>query len=175
MLHGVIVRKAFRYRVYPNETQSARLAAWEGALRFLWNLALEQRRYGLSRPRDERIFPTAFDQISELTALRAALPWLADVPRNVCGQLLAELDKARRRSREPERRGHDPRSLCAQHRGRGMVPLRGALALQDGVVRRLRRGGSGRVLQPDVQRLRRGGRKVAPLAIRLRVHFVWLP
>ena len=44
----------------------------------------EQRRLGYARSRDERVYPTAFDQINELTELRAALPWLADVPRNVC-------------------------------------------------------------------------------------------
>ena len=86
--------KAFRFRVYPTPAQVARLDAWDGALRFLWNLALEQRKLGLARPRDERRYPTAFDQINELTELRAALPWLADVPRNVCSQLLVELDRA---------------------------------------------------------------------------------
>jgi putative transposase len=90
----MIVRKAFRYRVYLTPEQVARVEAWEGALRFLWNLANEQRRAGLARPRDERVFLTAFDQINQLTELRAALPWLADVPRNVSAQLLAELDKA---------------------------------------------------------------------------------
>jgi putative transposase len=86
------VRKAFRYRIYPSPKQEARLVAWESALRFLWNLALEQRRFGLARPC--RVFPTAFDQINELTALRSEAPWLADVPRNICAQLLVELDKA---------------------------------------------------------------------------------
>jgi hypothetical protein len=47
---------------------------------------------GLSRT-DKR-YPTAFDQMLELTALRAELPWLADVPRDICAQLLVELDKA---------------------------------------------------------------------------------
>jgi putative transposase len=122
MLREVLIRKAFRYRVYPSEAQIARLAAWEGALRFLWNIALEQRRYGLARPRDERVFPTAFDQIGELTALRAALPWLADVPRNVCAQFLAELDKAWQRcfkklARAPrwKRKGLDALSFTEPH------------------------------------------------------------
>ncbi len=74
-----------------------RLFAWEDALRFLWNLALDQRRMGLSRPRDERHFPTAFDQINELTELRSALPWISDVPHCVSTQILIELDKAWRR------------------------------------------------------------------------------
>jgi putative transposase len=91
-------------------------------LRFLWNLANEQRLLGLSRPRDERIFPTAFDQINELTELRAALPWLADVPRNVCSQLLVELDKAWQRcfkklGKRPrwKRKGIDSLGLCEPH------------------------------------------------------------
>lgn len=86
--------KAFRFRVYPTPKQIDRLATWDNALRFLWNLANEQRCLGYARPKDERRYPTAFDQINELTELRGALPWLADVPRNVCAQLLIELDKA---------------------------------------------------------------------------------
>ena len=84
--------KAFRFRVYPTQEQVQRIVQWEGALRFLWNLAMEQRRMGLART--DKKYPTAFDQINELTPLRAELPWLADVPRNVCAQLLVELDKA---------------------------------------------------------------------------------
>jgi putative transposase len=92
MIRAVLTRKAFRYRIYPTRAQEARLLAWESALRCLWNLAHEQRLLGLSRT-DKR-YPTAFDQINELTALRGELPWLAEVPRNVCAQLLVELDKA---------------------------------------------------------------------------------
>ena len=122
MFRLVLVSKAFRYRVYPTQEQVARLNAWERALRFLWNLALEQRKLGLARPRDERRYPTAFDQIAELTELRAALPWLADVPRNVCSQLLVELDQAWQRcfaklTRAPrwKRRGRDVLGFCEPH------------------------------------------------------------
>jgi putative transposase len=118
----VIVRKAYRYRVYPTATQEDRIITWESALRWLWNLANEQRRMGLARPRDERRFPTAFDQINELTDLRAELPWLADVPRDVCAELLAQLDIAWRRcfqrlARAPrwKRRGRDFLGLTEPH------------------------------------------------------------
>ena len=90
----VLIRKGFRYRVYPTDEQVDRLRRWEDALRFLWNLANEQRVMGLSRCGSDKRYPTAFDQINELTDLRAELPWLADVPRDVCAQLLMELDKA---------------------------------------------------------------------------------
>lgn len=120
IIEFVLIRKAFRYRVYPTPAQASRLEAWDGALRFLWNLALEQRTIGLSRT-DKR-YPTAFDQIKELTELRRVLPWLADVPRNVCAQLLVELDKAWQRcfarlARAPrwKRKGRDALGFCEPH------------------------------------------------------------
>ena len=112
--------KGFKFRIYPSAKQEQRLLAWESALRFLWNLALEQRKLGLARP--ARVFPTAFDQINELKALRAELPFLADVPRNVCAQLLVELDKAWQRcfsrlARAPrwKRKGKDCLGLTEPH------------------------------------------------------------
>ena len=116
----VLTSKAFRYRVYPTDAQIERYGQWESALRFLWNLALEQRLMGLHRT-DKR-YPTAFDQINELTDLRADLPWLANVPRNVCAQLLVELDKAwqrcfKRMARAPrwKKRGRDALGLTEPH------------------------------------------------------------
>lgn len=116
----MIIHKAFRFRIYPTREQEARLARWGNALRLLWNLALEQRKLGLSRT--DKKYPTAFDQINELTELRRDLPWLADVPRNVCSQLLVEIDKAfqkcfKRLSRMPrwKRKGRDLFGLCEPH------------------------------------------------------------
>jgi putative transposase len=112
--------KGFKFRIYPSEKQRLRLLAWESALRFLWNLALEQRKLGLARP--VRVYPTAFDQISELKALCAELPFLADVPRNVCAQLLVELDRSWQRcfmrlARAPrwKRKGKDTLGLTEPH------------------------------------------------------------
>lgn len=122
MMRSVASCKAFRYRVYLTPTQERRVKAWQNALRFLWNLALEQRKMGLARPKDERKFPTAFDQMSDLTDLRAELPWLADVPRNVCSQVLVELDKAwqrcfKRIAKAPrwKRKNGSPLSLTEPH------------------------------------------------------------
>jgi putative transposase len=84
--------KSYRFRIYPTEAQTKRLLAWESALRFLWNLAHEQRLMGLART-DKR-YPSGFDQHKELTELRAILPWLADVPRGACETLLTKLDEA---------------------------------------------------------------------------------
>jgi putative transposase len=76
-------------------------------LRCLWNLAHEQRLVGLARNRAVRCYYTAFDQINQLKELRADVPWLAAVPRNVCAQLLVELDKAWQRCFK--KLGHQPR------------------------------------------------------------------
>jgi len=122
MFSSVLVRKGFCYRVYPSSGQAARFTAWQHGLRCLWNLANEQRRIGVSRPRGERRYYSAFDQINELTELRAELPWLRDVPRDVCAQLLVELDKSWQRmflglAEEPrfKRKGRDELGACEPH------------------------------------------------------------
>ncbi len=90
----MITHRAYKYRVYPTKEQEARLIRWESALRFLWNLAHEQRLLGLARPKGERKYYSAFDQMLDLKELCKNAPWLADVPRGVCTQLLQFLDKA---------------------------------------------------------------------------------
>lgn len=70
------------------------MSQWNGALRFLWNLANEQRLLDLGRCKCDRVYVSAIDQINELKGLRAELDWLEDVPRDVEAQLLIELDKA---------------------------------------------------------------------------------
>lgn len=113
------VRRGFRYRIYPTPEQEARLRGWEGALRVLWNLANEQRHVYVGR---RAKMPSAFDQINQLTELRADVPWLADVPRNVCAQLLVELDLAWQRcftklARRPrwKKKGRDAVNLTEPH------------------------------------------------------------
>ncbi len=89
----MVVYRRFRYRIYPSDVQIARLRRWEDGLRFLWNLANEQRLLGLSRPQCERRYPTAFDQIKETKDLRGELPWLADLPAHACQRMLLDLER----------------------------------------------------------------------------------
>jgi len=118
----VQIGKAFRFRIYPTTEQAATLDRWSDALRFLWNLAHEQRLMAYAHARCDRHYPSAFDQINELTGLRSEFPWLADVPRNVSSQLLMELDHAWQRcfkklARTPrwKRKGRDVVSFCEPH------------------------------------------------------------
>jgi putative transposase len=118
----VILTRGFRFRLYPTPEQQARLRQWDGALRFLWNAAHAQREHNGTRCKVDRRTITAFDQIHELTDLRADLEWLADVPRNVAAQLLVELDRAWQRyfkglCERPrfKRKGRDAAPLIEPH------------------------------------------------------------
>jgi putative transposase len=118
----VLIRKTFRYRVYLSPEQDERARRWEGTLRFVWNLALEQRFLNLDHCECDVRYMTAFDQINGLTDLREETDWLADVPRNVMAQLLVELDKAWQRcfkklARQPrwKKKGRSTIGLCEPH------------------------------------------------------------
>lgn len=90
----MIFYKSFKFRVYPDKSHVERLAKWESSLRFLWNLAHEQRLSGLSRLSEDKIFVTLNSQSRELTELRRQCPWLKDVPRHLSAEVLQNLDKA---------------------------------------------------------------------------------
>ena len=113
----MIIQRAYRFRVYPTVAQIERMGRWRASLRWLWNLALEQRRYGLQRQakigkggHDERVFLSYFDQAKEMTPICEVDERLADVPSVCRQQVLRDLDLAYRRcfqrlAREPRFKG----------------------------------------------------------------------
>lgn len=91
----MLIHRGFKYRCYPTPEQIATLDDWQGKQRFLWNLANQQRIYVAQRCRGTSQWqPTALNQLFELTQVRADLPWITTVPRDVQQQLLIELDLA---------------------------------------------------------------------------------
>ena len=84
----------FKYRIYPTPEQEKLLLRWEGILRFLWNLAHEQRLMGLARPKSERVFPSYYQQKREMTQLLEEYPWIEIVQCQARQETLADLDKA---------------------------------------------------------------------------------
>jgi IS605 OrfB family transposase len=80
-----------RYRLAPTVAQEERLVNWSGALRALWNAALEQRRLVWRRG---NVCIGLARQCRELTDARHELPWLADVPAQAAQQTLRDLDRA---------------------------------------------------------------------------------
>jgi putative transposase len=112
-----------RLRLYPNREQETRLLAWESSLRFVWNLANEQRLMGLARTKDDRVFLSAFAQAREITLLRKELAWLRDVPFESATFVLRRLEMAWRRcflraAKRPrfKEKGRDVVSIGLDHR-----------------------------------------------------------
>jgi putative transposase len=85
----MILQRATLYRLDPTPEQATAFAQWAGACRFVYNLALEQRRdWGrkakLSYNQQQR----------ELTPLRAEVDWLKAVPVHALQMAVRSLDNA---------------------------------------------------------------------------------
>ena len=149
MLPLMIDRKAVLFRLYPTPEQAAQMAQIAGACRFVYNLALEQRR-DWYRPGRKFNFAS---QCREVTLLRAEVAWLKAVPVHTLQQALRDLERAyqawwagRAKAPTPRRKGlndsfrfPDPISLVVERTGvlsgrmklpkLGWVRLRGWTAL----------------------------------------------
>jgi putative transposase len=149
MMPLMIERKAVLFRLYPTPEQAAQMAQIAGACRFVYNLALEQRRDWY---RPGRKFNFA-GQCREVTQLRAEVDWLKACPVHALQQALRDLDRAyrnwwagRAQAPTPRRKGvndsfrfPDPVSLAVERTGTssgrvklpklGWVRLRGWKAL----------------------------------------------
>lgn len=85
-----MIQRAFRYRLYPTKAQAERLSQFVGATRFVYNLALEQRRDWW---RPGRRFNLA-TQSREVTQLRAEVDWLREAHSTPLTQAIRDLDRA---------------------------------------------------------------------------------
>lgn len=92
------VIRTFKFRLYPTAEQDARMRSWCGAVRAIYNAALQQRQW-YGRPagtdwhrRDCRF--NACRQGLELKHARAEFDWLADCPADILMAGLRDLDKA---------------------------------------------------------------------------------
>ena len=89
------MHRGFRYRLEPTAAQAGKLRAWIGAARFVYNLALEQRRdfWRQYRAKTGRTLNWAAQSL-QVTALRAEVDWINDVPRMALEAALRDLDSA---------------------------------------------------------------------------------
>lgn len=87
----MIVRKGYRFRIYPTPEQEVLFRRTIGACRFVRNLCLEQKV--LERHRSQPRSLSAWSQGAELGALKAELPWLREVPHHALVQAIADLHK----------------------------------------------------------------------------------
>jgi putative transposase len=88
----MLVRKAYRFRVYPDLEQESLFRKTIGCCRFVYNLCLDQKKLERERSAPRRL--TAFDQGKELKALKAQVEWLKEVPHHALVQAIADLHKA---------------------------------------------------------------------------------
>jgi putative transposase len=86
----MLLRKANTYRLYSTPEQERQMAQIAGSCRFVYNLALEQRRHWW---RPGRRFNFA-SQCRELTLLRNEVEWLKAAPVHTLQQALKDLDRA---------------------------------------------------------------------------------
>lgn len=86
----MIKHGANTYRLYPTPEQDREMRKIAGACRFVYNLALEQRRDWY---KPGRRFSTA-SQCRELTKLRYEVDWLSSAPAQCLQQALRDLDRA---------------------------------------------------------------------------------
>ena len=95
-----VVNRAFKFRLYPTTAQDAELREYERQLRWLYNLAHEQRLLALGRPRGEQPRVDYFSQSKEMTLLMAVFDQLARVVCCARQEILRDLDKAWQRWRK---------------------------------------------------------------------------
>lgn len=93
-LESSVIHEAFKYRIYPTEEQKKVLLSWMRSLKFLWNLAQEQRLMAYGRSKDDRKYPTFFEQRSEGAELAKVDNFIAMLPADCRSNLLEELDLA---------------------------------------------------------------------------------
>lgn len=86
----MIERKANTYRLYPTPEQEQQMAQIAGSCRFVFNLALEQRRDWWKPGRTFNFV----SQCREVTMLRAEVDWLKAAPVHTLQQAMKDLDRA---------------------------------------------------------------------------------
>jgi putative transposase len=95
-----------RYRLYPTPAQEAVLRDHCAHARYVWNLAVEQHTHW--RP-GRKSAPGYLDQCRQLTAARAAHPWLAAGSQTVQQQALRDFAQAMSASFDPDNPARQPR------------------------------------------------------------------
>ncbi len=83
--------KAYKYRLYPTESQKVLINKHIGACRFVYNLALEVKNYAYI---NQRKTVTCFDLIKQITDLKKECEWLKEISICALQQSVINLDKA---------------------------------------------------------------------------------
>ena len=85
------IRRGYRYRLELAAEQATLASRTAGCVRLVWNLALEQRTMWWKQGRRSVGYA---EQCAQLVELKAAYPWLREVPSHTLQQSLRDLDRA---------------------------------------------------------------------------------
>lgn len=83
--------RAYKYRIYPTDTQKVLIDKHIGSCRFVYNLALETKNYAYISQRKSL---SCIDLINQLPDLKKECGWLKDVDSQALQQAIIDLDKA---------------------------------------------------------------------------------
>ena len=83
--------KAYKYRLYPTETQKELIAKHIGSARFVYNLALETKNTAYL---GGKVNVSTFDLINQLPDLKKECPWLKEVNSQTIQQSVINMDVA---------------------------------------------------------------------------------
>ncbi len=85
-----MLRRSYKFRVYPSKAQVVRLVRWLDLCRNLYNCALEQRRNAWTA---RHISLSGYDQMNEMPALKSEIPEYKILNAQVAQNVLARLDE----------------------------------------------------------------------------------
>ena len=86
-----MIRKAFRYRIYPTARQRKRLVATLETCRRFYNDCLAERKDAYEQ---EQRRVGKYEQLRKVKELKANNPYAKDVPSHVLQTAVTDLDKA---------------------------------------------------------------------------------
>jgi putative transposase len=89
-----VIQRAFRYRLYPTPEQEKLLWQTVGTVRFVYNLALEQRRDWWRQAKAAGVTLNLKSQGRQITQLRAEVDWIEAVQATPLFYALRDLDRA---------------------------------------------------------------------------------
>ncbi len=116
----MLQRTAYKFRTYPDPEQASLFRRTAGCCRLVYNLCLEQRRLEWHRSVPRRL--TAAGQMNELKDLKAAAPFLKQVPHHPLQQAIRDLDRAFRTSSRDAR--HTQNRARSSGTPRSAIPIR---------------------------------------------------
>lgn len=88
----MLLRKAYRFRIYPDVDQEDLFRRTIGCCRLVYNLCLDHKILERKRCNPRKL--TAYDHMKELTALKREFDFLYEVPNHPLQQAVHDLHKA---------------------------------------------------------------------------------